>query len=143
MDGVLDLSSPARFAPYTISKCAGFCRSRGAALNAITPAFACHCINEIPSEDARAPDSACSDKGDGAALFYNHLNVDDASCRLANVPMEKSSFNFHYNDYHATFDNGVMTTKMVRPLGGGGTAWGARPDALDSAQRRGMAWQGT
>ncbi|KAI8476665.1 MAG: concanavalin A-like lectin/glucanase domain-containing protein [Monoraphidium minutum] len=112
LDGVRDADNPARFAAYSVNKCAGYCRAKGSALNAISATFACHCLNVIPGEAARLAEASCGDKGAGVALFYNHAAVAESSCRVANVPMEKSSFSFHYNDYHASFDNGVMTTKM-------------------------------
>jgi hypothetical protein len=113
LDGLRSSDPPAQFVSYSISKCAGYCRTKGAPFNAITPNFECRCLNVIPAEAARAPDAACGDKGAGAALFYNHADAGEATCRVANVPMEKNSFNFHYNDNHASFDNGVMTIKMV------------------------------
>jgi hypothetical protein len=118
LEGLADAASPAHFEPYSIQKCAGYCRGRGAALNAITPALACHCTSAVPADDARLPDDACEEgKRDGgaAALFYNHADVDSTACRLANVPMSRDSFAFHYNEDFASFDQqGVMTLKMVR-----------------------------
>lgn len=115
LEGISDVDQPARFQTYSINKCAGYCRSKGVSLNAVSPSLACYCSSVIPSDAARADDAACAADGDGVALFYNHLNVDDSSCRVANVPMDKSNFNFHYNDYHATVDqDGVLNLKMVR-----------------------------
>ena len=89
---------------------------KAAAFNVITPALECYCTSLIPSDAARLPDGACKSKGKGkhtvAAVFYNHANVDSSSCRLANVEMKKDSFSFHYNDYHAEFDKGLMTLTM-------------------------------
>lgn len=104
--------SPAQFVSYSVNKCAGYCRAQGSPLNAISTSFACHCVNAVPSEEARAPEAECVERGAGVALFYNHAATGEAACRLANVKMEKDSFSFHYNDYHASFDGGVMTLKM-------------------------------
>lgn len=115
LEGVKDMGAPARFAPATIRKCAGFCRGRGAAFNAITPSLACYCTALVPPDAARLGEKACGGakaKGKAAALFYNHANVDSSSCRLANVEMKKDNFIFHYNDYHAAFDGGMMTLTM-------------------------------
>jgi hypothetical protein len=113
-----DRAAPAKFAAYSVRKCAGYCRGQGHALNVITRALECHCTSVIPDEGARLAEASCAaDTPAGApagvALFYNHLNAAEKGCRLANVKMDKGSFNFHYNDYHASFDNGVMTLKMV------------------------------
>jgi len=116
LEGSSDLSRSARFQSYIINKCAGYCRGKGAALNVISPSLDCRCTSLVPPDEARLPDAACADpesKGDAVLMFYNHMNVDESACRLANVPMQKESFIFHYNDYRATFENGVVTTKMV------------------------------
>lgn len=84
------------------------------------------CTSLIPSDAARLRDAECAElaptnasaSSSAAALFYNHRRVDDSGCRLANVPMERGSFNFHYNEQNAAFSNGdgdgarVMTLTM-------------------------------
>jgi hypothetical protein len=82
--------APLRLAATNLKDCSGFCRSKGHALNVITPAFECHCTSVVPADAARAADTACAKGGGGAAVFYNHRNVNTTGCRLANVPMEKS-----------------------------------------------------
>ena len=60
---------------------------------------ACICTQEIPQAEAVIDKSKCEAKDSNAVpVYYNHRYANVKACRIVNVPMEKSSFRWAYNE---------------------------------------------
>lgn len=146
----LEHAQYAKFSRSSISKCASWCGRQRHILHIVGDSYECWCSSLIPDSGAQLRGEACASSGrGGVAVFYRHKGARacwqllcecatasaphiatsarahaDAHlqrCRLAPLPLSRSSFDVHYNAHNLRFGSDSEGRHMeLRQVGADG-----------------------